>query len=218
MKRVLFISIFIIFSFSNVFAEGGFLGKRYVNLLFSQTTPGDEELRAIDDSILGFTAGFNLPIHSNIDFTISFEQLRLDGQIPEDIQRGMPVINVEGTSRSLNGKITYHFTPNQPINPFLTISKGIIRTEYKFSIGNESVSEDIETSYISFGGGVEFQLSEETILRPFFQYSKTDDNDSTGINIALAHWFNANFFGILAASYLPDEGDNRLTVGGGIEF
>ena len=49
----------------------GLLGERYVNVQASFVRPGNDIVRAIDDSVLDISANLNIPASENVDVTAS---------------------------------------------------------------------------------------------------------------------------------------------------
>lgn len=204
--------IVIVFNFvflSNVFAQG-LLGKRYIGFEVGQVTPGDEWVKDVDDSILFFGGGFNIPLDSNVDFGISIGYSKLEGS--------WEGVDIESTAKSLIGGIAYQFKPKQQINPYITFTCGIVSTEVELSVPGFSLREKDDDFGFSVGGGIEIELSSQSALRPNIDYVKVGDEDDFFMGLGLNFWFTDSTVGILAIDYGFDEGDLYYGIGIGFGF
>lgn len=212
MKKLFWLLLIIIFNFiflSNTFAQG-LLGKRYIGFEVGQMTPGDEWVKDVDDSILFFGGGFNIPLDSNVDFGISIGYSKLAGS--------WEGVDIESTAKSLTGSIAYQFKPEQQINPYITVMCGIVSSEAEFSIPGFSLREKDDDFAFSVGGGIEIELSSQSALRPNIDYVKVGDEDDFFMGLGLNFWFTDNVVGTLAIDYGFDEGDLYYGVGVGFGF
>jgi len=193
----------------SAFAQG-LLGKRYIGFEIGQMTPGDDDIKDVDDSILQLGGGINIPVNPNIDAVVSLSYAKLEGDVEG--------IDVEATAKGVLGGINYHFTPEQKANPFVGIRVGFVTSEAEASAGGISESEDEDDFAIAVGAGVEIDLSEQVAIRPTIEYDKIDDEDDFIAGVSLSMWFNESVFGRLATSYGFDDGDFSYSAGIGFGF
>ena len=191
------------------FAQG-LLGKRYIGFGIGQMTPGDDDIKDIDDSILQLGGGINIPVNPNVDAVVSLFYAKLEGDVEG--------IDVEATAKGVLGGVNYHFTPDQKANPFVGIRVGFVSTEAEASVAGYSESEDEDDFAIAVGAGVEVDLNDQVAIRPTIEYDKIDDEDDFIAGVSLSMWFNESVFGVLAASYAFDDGDVSYSAGLGFGF
>ncbi len=191
------------------FAQG-LLGERYIGFAISQTKPGDDFVKDIDDSILGLGGGINVPISTNVDAIFSLGYAKLEG--------GLMGVDVEATSIALLGGLNFHFAPDKKVDPFVGIALGLVKTKAKASYFGYELSDDEDNFATSIGAGVEIDLNDKMSLRPNIAYSKIGDEDDFALGIGLNMWFNESVFGSLSASYALDEGDVYYSAGIGFGF
>lgn len=191
------------------FAQG-LLGKRYIGFEIGQMSPGDDDLKDIDDSILQLAGGINIPVNPNVDAVVSLSYAKLEGDVEG--------IDVEATAKAVRAGINYHFTPEQQANPYVRISVGFVSTDAEASVSGYSESEDETDFAIAIGAGVEVDLNDQVAIRPSIGYSKVGDEDDFGAGISLSIWFNESVFGGLATSYAFDDGDVSYSAGLGFGF
>ena len=191
-------------------AQGGLLGERYIGIQVSQTTPGNDDVKDIDDSILGLGGIINVPINTNVDAVFSLGYSKLEGELVG--------IDCEATSIGLLGGLNYHFTPDEKVDPFVGIAVGLVKTSAKASYLGYELSEDQDDFALSIGGGIEIDLNDQISLRPNIGHFNVGGEDDFAAGVGLNVWFNKSIFGGLAVSYGFDEGDVSYSVGIGFGF
>lgn len=188
----------------------GLLGKRYIGFNISQTTPGDDDVKDIDDSILGLGVSINAPVNTNVDAVFSLGYSKLEGDFMG--------IDFEATSIGFLGGLNYHFMPDKKVDPFVGIAAGLVKTDAKASYFGYELSDDEDDFGITIGAGVEIDLNDQMSFRPNIGYVKAGDKDDLAAGIGLNVWFNESVFGGLAVSYAFDEGDVLYSAGIGFGF
>lgn len=188
----------------------GLLGKRYITIQIGQTTPGDDEIEQIDDSIFQLGGGVNLPVNPNLDANISLSYEKIDG----DYQG----VDVESTAKGILGGINYHFTPKEKTNPFIGVRVGFVSIDSEASAAGYSATEDETYLALSLLTGIEIDLSNQVAIRPNLQYERVDDEDDFVADISLSVWLNNAVFGGIGTTYAFDDGDVSFYAGIGIGF
>jgi opacity protein-like surface antigen len=188
----------------------GLLGKRYMGFEIGQTTPGDDDIKDVDDSILQLGGGINIPVNPNVDAIVNLSYAKLEGYIEG--------VDYEATAKGVLGGINYHFTPDQKVNPFVGILVGFVSTEAETSVPGYSESEDEDDFAIAVGAGVEVDLNDQVAIHPTIEYDKIDDEDCFIAGIGLSMWFNTSVFGGLSAYYAFDDGDVSYSTEIGFGF
>jgi len=209
---VVALTVFVMFVAAPSFAKG-LLGNRYTNGMLGQTTPGDDDLREFDDSIIYGMLYFNFAVNQNLDANASWRGSSMEGDIEQT--------NFEVNTQTILGGIDYHFSPGSKMNPVVGVKVGYTFVEAKASASGytePSGFEEDDDFAFSVGGGIEVDISDKTAIRPTIVYNKFGDEDDVAAGLGLNIWFTKDSFARLTTSYAFDNGDFSYAAGLGFGF
>ena len=202
-------------------ANAGILGKRYIGISIGQVTPGDEDLKEIDDSIFGYGVGIRLPIDANLDFLASIGQSKLEGNGTEwDPYYGIWYDwNVEATGTSLYSALQYQLQPGQQVNPFIVGGILRVKSEGEVKVNGYSESEDDDDTGFEVGGGIEFNIDDKTSFNIGVNYqSEIFDEDDTSMGIGFNIWASPQTLLSIVGGYNFDSEDKSILAGISVKF
>jgi len=173
----------------------GLLGERYFAIGLSGVRASDERLRDKEGFIEGLNAEFNIPITPFIDIAVMYSHVNFDS------------IGVDNDTYGLG--LIAHARPERDVDPFLTLSGGIIR-----------VYDDSNPTF-SITGGTEIDLTERAAARVFGGYAVVfvdKDIENTGqAGIDLNVWLHEHLFAAFdAALQFKKGGTSDLSLLGSI--
>ena len=217
MKRFLILLVLLAVVTTSTSVHAGLLGKRSFGISIGQVTPGDDEVKEFDDSILTYGANLRLPIDEHIDFIANIGQAKISGDLPvyDPYYLRTYMVKVDGTSTSLGGGLTYQVRPNEQVNPYLGLGVLWSKVEYE-SMGE---SEDDDDTGILVGGGIELNMNEQASLDMGITYqSEMFDEDDIYVGLGLNIWVTPEFRLSVAGEYGIDSQDKGISGGLGIGF
>ena len=188
----------------------GVLGKRYAGFSIGVTKPGDDLWEEIDDSIIGWNASVNMPLNPNVDLGLSIGRAKADGDLAG--------VDIKLTLIGISGRILYHFSPDQSIDPFLGAGIGFGNSKVEATTLGVIAEEDEDNFAFSIAGGAEINLSEQTALRPGISYVDVDGENDVFAGLSLIAWVSETVFGELGVSYALDMEDVTIAIGVGVSF
>jgi len=196
----------------------GLLGQRYFRAVVESTRLGNDRLRDVDDSVLGYGLTFNCPLTSNIDLGARVGHRSFDG---ETRLPGVPgpagVVNVEGAGTNFGALLRGHFLPDQQADPFVIVGVGYVDYSTEASglrgLLREKEADD-DFGFVG-GGGVEIRVFDQSAVRPNFLF---DDDGDFDIGLSVNHWFNENIFGDCGVDYTFDNDNLSFSIGLGMGF
>lgn len=201
-------------------ADAGILGKRYIGASVGQVTPGNDEVKDIDDSIISYGVGLRLPINANLDFVGSIGQSKLDGSVSEyDPYLGFYEIDVEGTGTSLGALLQYQFMPGDQVNPFVGVGVLWSKAEIEASVAGYSESEDDDDTGFTVGAGIEFNIDEKISINTGINYqSEMFDEDDIIAGVGFNAWVTPQLLLSVVGQYAFDSEDKGISAGLAIGF
>ncbi len=224
MRKILLLTVFVFCCLLIEQANAqGILGKSYLGFYAGSITPGDETLNEIDSSVLSYGFSGRYPITKNVDGTVSIGFQKLDGPAVINYFDGYNYyqipIKLKGDSTILGGGCTFHFLPDQTVDPFILI--GFYQLSNKLTMTDASgYSETENESNMGFSGGAgaEFGINEYFAITPNFSFFTIDGESETAFEIAGIFWFE-NVVGLMVStSYAFDAGDFGIQGGIGFKF
>jgi hypothetical protein len=217
MNKYLFLTVLIAIIASSTSTRAGLLGKRTFGINIGQVTPGDDDVKEFDDSILTYGANLRLPIDKHIDFIVNIGQAKISGNLPvyDPFYLRTYMVKVDGTSTSLGGGFTYQVRPSERVNPYVGL--GLIWSKVKYESAGHS--EDDDDAGVLVGGGIELNMNEQVSLDIGMTYqSEMFDEDDIIVGIGLNIWFTPEFRFTVAGEYGIDSENMGISGGIGIGF
>lgn len=226
--KILFLAAVVLCAgIGNVEAKG-LLGEKYVGVGIKATKFGADVYdnnSDLDDTMTSGELSLNLPVNPNLDFTSSVVYSKYDTEITLS---GLTA-SADVKQLSANMGLTYHFSPEAKVNPFLSAGLAYVRTETKASVSgtvstiiypggwgygyritssvDASVDRTSDDFGFSLGGGCEIDLSEKVAITPSIAYRKVDNLDDTTASVVLNVWLTDSVSWQIISGYAFDEGD-----------
>jgi opacity protein-like surface antigen len=198
--------------------EAGILGKRYIGANIGQVTPGDEDVKRIDDSIITYGAGLRLPINTNLDVVASIGHSKLEGNMRRyDIHSGDVIYNenTEVTGTFLSALVQYQFVPGAKVNPF--VNAGVEWAKSELESAATSIDDD-DTGFL-IGGGIEFNIDTKLSVNTGINYlSEMFDEDDFIAGIGFNAWVTPQLLLSIVGQYGFNSEDIGLSAGFAIGF
>ena len=196
------------------YADAGILGKRYIGVSVGQITPGNDDLKDIDDSIITYGADLRLPIDANLDFVAVIGQSKLDGDVTiYHPWYGAYDVDVEGTGASLGGLLQYQYVPGE-VNPFVAV--GVLWEKAEIEVEGESEDDD-DTGFV-VGAGVEFNVEKISINTGVNYQSEMLDEDDVIADVEFNAWVTPHFLLSIVGQYQFHSEDKYISAGFAIGF
>jgi opacity protein-like surface antigen len=201
-------------------ADAGILGKRYIGASVGQVTPGNDEVKDIDDSIISYGVGLRLPINANLDFVGSIGQSKLDGDTTMyDPMLGFYDVDIEGTGTSLGALLQYQFKPGEQVNPFVDVGVLWGKSEIEASVAGYTESEDDDDTGVTVGAGVEFNIDEKISINTGISYqSEMFDEDDVIAGVGFNAWVTPQLLLSVVGQYAFDSEDKGISAGIAVGF
>ena len=213
-----------------IIQPSGLLGQHYISATFDVMWVGDEGLQRIGKTAFGATFETNDPVTDHLDLHTVFGFSGLEGdiwasQLGPIVGMDFPVEVDMFEARFLFGG-TYHWLPEEQVDPFLRAEVGIWRGEVSYSapsigIPTYHVEETGTKTLFRVVAGVEYDLSEVTTIRPAFTWEDVAEEGYDSqfyLGVGMSHWFNDKFLGRAELSYELTDGDILLNVGAGVRY
>ena len=195
-KSIALLSILTLVSATAFAADSGTLGKRYVGASYISS-----DADGISDNANGFGVEAKFPIRENLDINVGGFYGSLDSEVIG--------VSYESSSFAADASAVYYFPQDAMYTPYVSAGVALISMEVDIAGLSESDTE----FGLSFGAGVQLELTDKILANVGVDLTSVDGNSNTSFAGSIGYWVTEKALVELNLATTSGDSDDTTSYG-----